>query len=422
VRRALLIALVLAVLPSAAQAARGRCVVGQASGSCDVWTGIVTSVDDGDTIDVDVAGDGTTRSRRIRITGIQAMEQTVYSSRQRAGECHAVEATQRLEQLVRGARGLVRLAAEDPESTSRGRFLRTVAVRVRGGWRDAGATMLREGLALWWPTWAESAPNRGYSARSQAAIAAQRGMFDPGGCGIGPSAASPLELWVNWDADGDDTANPSGEWVKIRNLDPVAAVPLGGWYLRDSGLRRYTFPQHAAIPPGGTVTVDVGSDGDAVTVFSWGLRDPVFENVSGDEDAMGDGAYLFDTLGNVRAAMVYPCRGICSDPAEGSVALSADAEGRRESITLTNLTAGAVDLDGYVFKSPPYSYALEHGAVLPPGGSMRVEVGGDPEEDTALERHWGFAKPILRDRGDVARLATYTDITLACTAWGDRSC
>ena len=40
----------------------------------------------------------------------------------------------------------------------------------------------------------------------------------------GPSAASPLKLWVNWDADGNDTANPSGEWVRIRNLDPVNPV------------------------------------------------------------------------------------------------------------------------------------------------------------------------------------------------------
>ena len=39
---------------------------------------------------------------------------------------------------------------------------------------------------------------------------------------------------------------------------------------------------------------------------------------------MGDGAYLFDTLGNIRATMVYPCRGSCADPAQGAVAVSAD--------------------------------------------------------------------------------------------------
>ena len=74
-----------------------------------------------------------------------------------------------------------------------------------------------------------------------------------------------------------------------------------------------------------------------------------------------------------------------------------------------------------MLKSPPSSYALD-GVVLPAGGSLRLQVVGDPAGDTALERYWGFAKPILRDDGDLARLATYTDITIACTAWGDAGC
>ena len=404
--RALLIALLLAALPAGAHAA--------------VWKGSVTFVDDGDTLEVDVAGDGSARPVRVRITGIQAMELSRYRSRRREGACHAVAAAQRLDGLVRRARGRVRLTAEHRASRSRGRLLRSVAVKLPGGWRDVGATQLREGLALWWPTRAEPAPNRSYSALAQAAIAAGRGLFDPDGCGVGPSPASPLALRVNWDADGDDNANVDGEWVKIRNLDPVNAVALGGWQLRDSGLRGYRFPAHAAIPPGGTVTLGVGSGGDGQTVFGWGLRRPVFENVS-DADGMGDGAYLFDTLGNVRATMVYPCRGSCSDPAQGAVAVSADPRGRDESITLTNLSAAPVDLDGYVLKSPPSSYALD-GVVLPAGGALRIQVVGDPAGDTPLERYWGFAKPILRDDGDLARLATYTDITIACTAWGDASC
>jgi hypothetical protein len=350
------------------------------------------------------------------------MEQSAYSARHRQGDCHAVEATQRLEQLVRRSKWRVRLAAEDPESTSRNRLMRTVAVRSGGRWRDVGTIMLREGLALWWGSWAESAPNASYSVLVQQAIAAQRGLFDPDACGVGPSAASPLRVEVNWDADGDDTANPSGEWVRIRNLDPVNAIPLGGWYLRDSGLRRYTFPADAVIPPGGFVVLDVGSDGDERTVFSWDLRAPVFENATHDEDAMGDGAYLFDPLGNIRATMVYPCRVSCTDPLQGAITVSANPRGRRESVTLTNVTGGPVDLDGHVLKSAPQSYHFGPGSVIPPGGSMRVQVVGDAGDGTALDRRWGFAKTILRDAGDVVALLSYTDITVACTAWGDRTC
>jgi len=107
------------------------------------------------------------------------MEQTRYATRRRAGDCHAVDATRRLEQLVRGSRGVVRLAAQYPQSMSRGRLIRTVAVRRAGGWRDVGTTMLREGLALWWASRSESAPNRAYGEYLQAAIVARRGIFDP---------------------------------------------------------------------------------------------------------------------------------------------------------------------------------------------------------------------------------------------------
>jgi endonuclease YncB( thermonuclease family) len=424
VRRSLLTAalLVLLALPAAAEARSGACVVGKQGPLCSVWKAKVVSVNDGDTLDVDVLGDRSTRRSRIRIAGLQAMEQSSYAARTRAGDCHAVEATTRLEGLVRGSGRIVRLAAKDAESRSRGRFIRTVAVKSGGRWRDVGTIMIGEGLGLWWATLSESAPNLSYRALLQQSIAAQRGLFDTDACGAGPSAASPLKLWANWDADGDDTANPAGEWVKVRNLDPVNAVPLGGWYLRDSGLRRYTFPAHAVIPPGGTVTLNVGSAGDDSSVFRWRQRAPVFENASRDGKAMGDGAYLFDPLGNVRALMVYPCTVACADPLQGAVAITAEPEGARESIILSNLTAGPIDLDGYVLKSPPYSYHLGAGSVLPAGETLRIRVGGAPEDDEPLLKHWGIAKPILRNAGDVVRLSTYSDIVLACTVWGDRSC
>ena len=138
---------------------------------------------------------------------------------------------------------------------------------------------------------------------------------------------------------------------------------------------------------------------------------------------MGDGAYLFDPLGNIRASMVYPCRGACSDPLAGRRRADRrpDAAGASRSRS-TNLTAGALDLDGYVLKSPPLQLPLRRRLGAPAG---RLDADPDrrrPEDDAPLSRSWGFARPILRNAGDVVRLATYTDITLACTAWGDKSC
>ena len=418
----LLAGILAAVLPAAADAARGPCVAGLPGRTCDVWIAEVRSVNDGDTMDVDVRGDGTTASRRIRFAGVQAMEQTAYAQRHRQGYCHAVEATERVERLVRRSKGIVRLAAQDPLSMSQRRYIRTVAVRVHRRWTDVGTILMREGRALWWPSWRESATNLSYGTLIQRAIAAGRGLFDPDGCGVGPSPTSPLALTVNWDAEGADNSNPSGEWVKVRNLDPVNPVALGDWHLRDSGLRSYVFPPQAVVPPGGSLTVNVGTFGDDATTFPWGLRAPVFSNVTHDEIAMGDGAYLFDPVGNVRASMVYPCRWQCADALQGAVALSATPNGRRESVTVTNVAAGPIDLDGHVLRSPPQSYHFGPGSVLAPGASMRIQVVGDPADDTALQKRWGYAKPILRDAGDVVKLSTYTDITLACAAWGDKSC
>jgi micrococcal nuclease len=55
----------------------------------------------------------------------------------------------------------------------------------------------------------------------------------------------------------------------------------------------------------------VGSGSSSGTQFFWGLADAAFENATDDERALGDGAYLFDPQGDIRAWMTYPCRVAC---------------------------------------------------------------------------------------------------------------
>ena len=86
----------------AAHAKSGPCMPEYPHGTqCTIWEGKVRYVGDGDTLDAQVRGDGLGGLLRVRIIGIQAMEQTVYRAAQRAGDCHAVDATNRLEQLVK---------------------------------------------------------------------------------------------------------------------------------------------------------------------------------------------------------------------------------------------------------------------------------------------------------------------------------
>jgi endonuclease YncB( thermonuclease family) len=388
---------------------------------CTIWHGKVRYVDDGDTLDADVPGDGLGGLLRVRIIGIQAMEQTSYRAAQRAGDCHAVDATTRLEQLVKKSKRRIRVASLYPESRSRGRRLRSVAVRYKRRWHDVGRMLISEGHALWWPGQSEDATNVRYSVLSQRAAAAHKGLFAPSYCSIGPNEGQPLKLWANWDADGNDRDDVNGEWVKIRNQDPVNPLPLDGWYVRDSGLRRFTFPAGSTIPPGGTFTLYAGEGEHFGSEFFWGLRAPVFENTTSDDRGMGDGAYLFDPQGDIRASMIYPCRVNCVDPAQGQLTMDING-GKREWILIRNNAPFPLDLENYILKSKPYGYAFPPGAVLNPGESMRVYTEGDPDEDTEFEKNWGMTSPILDNGGDAATLSTYTDVRIACVAYGSKSC
>jgi endonuclease YncB( thermonuclease family) len=414
---AVLLAGAFAVAPAAAHAGTGSCLVPGVAATCTIWDARVTYISDGDTFYADVAGEG---RRHVRLTGVNATEQTVYSrfANRRRGECHSLEATARLEELIRKSKGRVRLLAQDPASHSGRRIRRTVAVKINGRWRDVGRRLLAEGHAVWLPNKVEHVWNRDYSVLAQRAAKLGRGIWNPEACGPGPVAQ--VRIWANWDADGHDDFYPEGEWIKVQNLDPAAPLALGGWWVRDSGIKRYTFPAHVSVPPLETVTVNVGRGADTWTELFWGNRRPIFGNVNANR-ASGDGAYLFDPDGDLRASMMYPCRFECSDPNAGLIQISAKSQGR-EHITLRNAAPHAIDLGAYRLSSPPYQYSFTRDAVLLPGEEMTIRIKGDPASDTRLEKHWGETGWILNARGDKVRLSSYTDIQIGCYSYGDAVC
>jgi endonuclease YncB( thermonuclease family) len=423
-RLTLLLALgALLCAPAAADAAkRHRCLT-YGSVTCFMWSGKATFVADGDTIYVNVDGDGSSRSFPVRITGINAMEQTTYTSRasQRRGECHALEATARLDQLLKGGKYNVRLLAQDPGSRSFHRLRRAVYVRSHGRWIDVARTLLSEGHVLWAPNWQETGWNRDYSILQGRAMQAGQNLWSPGYCGLGPNEGQPVQLLVNWDVDGDDALDPDGEWVRIKNLDPVNPLPLGGWWLRDAGQRRYAFPRTATVAPGGYVTLYVGEGDNTDTEFYWRMRKPQFANVTHDARAIGDGAYLFDPQGDLRASFLYPCRENCTDPNAGALALDVTYRGN-ESVRITNTGPAPIDLEPYRLVTPGYGYSFVPNSVVQPGETMRVRIYESEDDDSALTRYWTPGKHILDNGGDVVQLRRYDDVLASCFAWGSRSC
>lgn len=413
--------------PEGAEAAwTGPCLSGTTKPTCHFWKGRVTFVADGDTIAVDVYGDGTTTPIRVRVTGINAMEQSVYSANpaKRRGECHAVAATARLERLIKLGGRVVRLAAQDPRSKAGHRWRRSVAVRLDAHWRDVGQILIDEGHVLWLPNRTEWAHNTRYNFGAQQAAAAGRRLWNTDYCGSGPNQATPLRMWVNWDADGTDGAgNLNGEWAKIKNLG-TTDLPIGGWWFRDSWVKEYTFPSRAVVPAGGTITLYVGSrpsgDTNTATHFYWGRGGAMFENVNASR-GVGDGGYLFDAQGDVRAWMMYACRYRCSDPLRGKIGVTAH-QSSPEEVDVRNTSTTSVDLEGYVVENDPYVYSFGPNTVLDPGETLRLVVIGSRKNDTALVKYWGKDKYILNDAGDRVRLRTQTNISIDCYAWGSASC
>jgi endonuclease YncB( thermonuclease family) len=414
---------VLAFPASQAAAATGPCGTSASSPKCRLWYGTVTFIGDGDTVSVRLDDHKKDPPVRVRVTGIQAMEEFVYTTNpaERRGDCQANEATARLEYLVKLSKGRVQLAAQDPASNSGGRPRRQVRVRINGKWRDVSRILLGEGLVLPLANGSEWALNATYSALGQRAAAQRIGIWNSYYCGPGPEDLAYLRVWVNSNPPGDEDEDPNGEWVKVKNLDPSRPVAIGGWWLRDSALRRYTFPAGATVPAGGSATMFVGSGTDTSTDFFWGQRSGVFDNVRGDGHGGGDGAYLFDTEGDLRAWTIYPCRYRCGDPLKGALKVVAHPKGT-EYVKVTNTSGSPLNLESYQLVVGQFNYAFPAGTIVQPGETLRVDVQGDPAGDQALHKYWGLDHAVLYNAGGSARVSTFTSIVVACDPWGTGSC
>jgi endonuclease YncB( thermonuclease family) len=415
-----LAALALAAAP-AEGASRAKCIPGDASSpKCTWWNARVTFIADGDTIDARIEGG---RERHIRLTGINAMELRRYSKypARRRGACHAREATALIERYIKASRFRVRLAAQRASSRSGRRLRRSVWVRSGGRWRDLARIELAAGHALWLPASDEWAHNGEYARLAAQAVAARRNLYDAGYCGAGPDADLPVSVAVNWDADGNDEGNIRGEYVDIRN-GGARPLSLAGWHFRDSFLRYhrgtrvpgFVFPASAVVPAGGSLRLRAGCGANTARELHWCLDGTAFENVTGGPKQVGDGGYLFDPRGNLRASFLYPCVLGCADSAAGRVRLDPHPN-RPESITIVNTSGAPVDLGDHVLKlrnrgragQYVFGHVFEPGTVIAAGDSLRYTPEGANR---------------FSDNGGVVELRTLDDTLTDCAAWGFGRC
>ncbi len=386
--------------------------------------------DDGDGIKATIDGRGSDE-HKVRLTGVNSMELHEYGLNDERGECHAVAATRRLRHLIDVAndnkRGRVRLAAQDLATAVSGdRLRRSVAIQIDGKWRDLGRILVAEGHVLPHINNSEWAWNTTYRHLAQRAAFNGRKLWNTEYCGVGPRQGdvdNKVDMYVHWDAEGVDTENLNGEWVRLRNRSD-RAIDIGGWWLRDSDTRRrhgrgYTFPSTAKIPAYGTITLHVGDGTNGSGHYYFKQQGAIFDNVSYDKLGIGDGAYLFDKDGDLRKWQMYPCDYACNDPLKGKINVTAKPTGV-EYISVENISATTVDLAGHRIVNDPYSYPITSRTLLAPNETLKLYVLSGTSN--GLTRYWGKANNILNDGGDVVSVRTFDDIVTDCYTWGSGTC
>lgn len=379
--------------------------------------GKVTRIVDGDTVMVDLWGDGTTTPVSVRNAGIQSMEHD---------QCHFSQASSAMSRLTLGKK--VRLTAAYASSSSQGRPVRFVdVVNSNGSTTDPQLAQLTSGQALWLVIPPESGRALQYHTAMEQAAAAKVGLWDNDFCGSGPYQTAKIKIWAHYDGDGDESQNVNAERVEVVNAG-TTTVSLGGWWIRTGAQDSIRIPSGMSIAPGKMMILYVGKGTNTSTRLYWGYSSPRFSNLTAT-NKIGSGVYLFDPQGDVRAHQSYPCVVSCFDAAKGKVTLRAnyDPPGdesknpNSEYVDIVSTSDSPVDLSYRVVQIGGSTRELGAGSVLKTTGSkIRVYMGHGTS--TSTTRYWNRDTTLMVNAGGTVVLRSTNAIQVACTSWGSGRC
>jgi endonuclease YncB( thermonuclease family) len=394
--------------------------------------GTIVSISDGDTLTVRLSG--SSEETRIRFIGIQAME--IHPDQlNTSDDCYAQEARERLIELTGGIGSEVILRAKDENIEILERSARHIFVEQDGEEINISQKLIEEGYALAFPHETEDTYNELYMLAAKQARESGLGLWSASCSSPADSDNVDFDILVNFDADGDDEENLNGEWVKITN-NSGRSVDLSGWFLRDSALNFFTFPDSTTISDGATITVYGGSGTNTSNTFYWGNTSSLFDNY-------GDGVYLMDYLddsaepdddvypkGNILGSFIFPCVGTCSDTLEGKINIIAhyDAQGddnnnlNGEWITVTNTSSSTINLQNYLIHSEPEgsdNYYFDSSTPLAPNDVLYLYTGSGT--DSSLEKYWNKTTSILANDSDRVWLDTLDSILIDEYSWPSTS-
>ena len=312
-----------------------------ASGAVEVVRecGIVYMHEDGDTTHVKTT---TNQLVEVRNIGLQTPERRKGSN---PAQCGAEEAYQHFMGMMPEKITIVQLRSLTGGSNSWGggsRPTRSVYKlnNTTGQFDiDVQAEQIKAGWSLWWPTAAEWAHNKTYLDLVNDAKARGVGIWNPNLCG--PAVGNVPLMWFNANAPTiDSNTEPAfGEYVVLLN-NTGAAMDLTGWSLRDNSLNFFWSSSRGwmhSLNKFGSMVLQPGEhriiyldnpdnyplSASEYRYFNWG-HSPGPQITNGSVSASfspnyanGDGVYLQDTYGNIRASMTNPCTSsaMCETPA-----------------------------------------------------------------------------------------------------------
>lgn len=391
-------------------------------------TGVITQIHDGDTISVLLNTSG--EEVRVRLIGIQAMEIHPFTNNT-PNDFYADEAIARLTELLGGVGETVTLRAIDQNIEILDRTARHVFSETSGEEVNVSEVLLEEGFVLPFSHETENTYNEFYMALAQEAKAEDIGIWSGDYDTPADSNNVNFDLLVNFDAEGDDVLNLSGEWIKITNTSG-RDVDISGWVIRDSGLNFFIFPDATTIDNGDAITIYGGSGTNTNNIFYWGNTEPFLDN-------FGDGIYLHDYLddsanpnddiypvGNIIASTLFPSLDNATDPLEGKVTINAnyDAEGddninlNGEWVIIENISSSTINLKDYQIHSEPLGsdhYYFADTTLLQEGEVLTLYIGSGT--DTSLEKYWGKDTGILANSSDRVWIDSLEGTLVAEDSW-----
>jgi lamin tail-like protein len=258
-----------------------------------------------------------------------------------------------------------------------------------------------------------------------------RGIFDTDHCGAGPSSTAQLRMWVNYEADGPDTQNLAGEYVRIQNTGS-SDVSIAGWKLRDAGHHLtqrvvrpghtyFTFPSGSVVRAGSFITVFAvdGTQDPAHGRFFLDISTlPAFPNVTDPTLGYpGMALFLLDPDLDFRAWADYPCLIHCVRPPVHIHWVKGQGTPEVVSLRVDDGVTSAVDLSGVVVTNDGWVREIDPGTYLLPGETLRLLVQGDGV-DTRLKQYWHKDYWIFEDSGDTIVLRTATGLVLDTFSYG----